>query len=599
MRAHPHQASLLALAMALAAGCASPSDDSSTGQGGRAGGQAGGQATGQAGGKAGSQSGGPAGAPGSAGQAGSSLGGTPGGAGAPGGTGGTGLVGTAGAAGGRGGASAAGGNAGSAAGRGGGGATAGAAGSGRGGSAGAGSGGTSAADVLITIKNGGFWNDTSGKRIEAHGPGFIKVADTWYWIGEDKSHNSGNFKGVNAYASKDLSHWEFKNAIITKDTATDLAASGRIIERPKVIYNEATKQYVMWLHWDGNSYADAEAGVFSSPTVDGDYVLKSHFRPNKNMSRDDTLFKDDDGKAYFISAANENADLMLYELSDDYLTIKRQVMRLSTAKREAPAMFKQGGRYFIITSAATGWDPNQAQYFSATSIEGPWTSLTNIGNNNTYDTQSAYVLPVQGTQATTCIFVADRWQDPDLVGSKYIWLPIKISGASLSLDYYAEWQLNVTTGRWSVNDGFLPQSGWTLLSVDSEETQGEDGRATNAFDDSSSTIWHTKYTGTTDPHPHELQIDMGATYNLTGFRYLPRQDKDDHGMVAQYQFYASTDRTNWGTPVASGTFNSDRNEKRVMFPSKAARYIRFVALTEINGGDWTSVAELDAIGTAQ
>ena len=121
----------------------------------------------------------------------------------------------------------------------------------------------------------------------------------------------------------------------------------------------------MWLHWDGNSYADAEAGVFTSPTIDGNYTLRSHFRPNNNMSRDDTLFKDDDGKAYFISAANENADLMLYELADDYLTIKRQVMRLSTAKREAPAMFKQGGRYFIITSAATGWDPNQAQYFSA------------------------------------------------------------------------------------------------------------------------------------------------------------------------------------------------------------------------------------------
>ena len=167
------------------------------------------------------------------------------------------------------------------------------------------------------------------------------------------------------------------------------------------------------------------------------------------MSRDDTLFKDDDGKAYFISAANENADLMLYELADDYLTIKRQVMRLSTAKREAPAMFKQGGRYYIITSAATGWDPNQAQYFSAASIEGPWTSLTNLGNSTTYDTQSAYVIPVQGSQATTYIYAGDRWQDPDLVGSKYIWLPLKISGTSLSLDYYAEWQLNLTTGRWS------------------------------------------------------------------------------------------------------------------------------------------------------
>ena len=126
-------------------------------------------------------------------------------------------------------------------------------------------------------------------------------------------------------------------------------------------------------------------------------------------------------------------------------------------------MFKQGGRYYIITSAATGWDPNQAQYFSATSIEGPWTALTNIGNSTTYDTQSAYVIPVQGTQATTYIFAGDRWQDPDLVGSKYIWLPLKISGTSLTLDYYAEWQLDVTTGRWSVNDGFLPQTGWTLI----------------------------------------------------------------------------------------------------------------------------------------
>ena len=89
----------------------------------------------------------------------------------------------------------------------------------------------------------------------------------------------------------------------------------------------------MWLHWDGNSYADAEAGVFTSARPSTATTrCASHFRPNNNMSRDDTLFKDDDGKAYFISAANENADLMLYELSDDYLTIKRQVMRLSTGE---------------------------------------------------------------------------------------------------------------------------------------------------------------------------------------------------------------------------------------------------------------------------
>ena len=557
------------LCAALAAGCAGktgnqgPSGTAGTSAAGTAGtaGAAGTTGTAAAGGAGATGAGGTAGAAGSAG-----TGGTVGSAGSGGTAGAAGSTSSAGAGGSNGGA-------------------------GMGGAAGTG-------DVIITIKNGGFWNDTSGKRIEAHGAGLILVGDTWYWIGEDKSGNSTGFKAVNAYASKDLGNWQFRNAIITKSTSAELAASGRIIERPKVVHNDTTNQYVMWLHWDGNNYATAEAGVFTSPTVDGNYTLVSHFQPNGNMSRDDTLFKDDDGKAYFVSAANENADLMLYELSDDYLTIKRQVSRLSTAKREAPAMFKQGGRYYIITSAATGWDPNQAQYFSAASIDGPWTALTNIGDSTTYDTQSATVIPVQGTQTTTYIYAGDRWQDPDLVSSKYIWLPLKISGTSLAMDYYDEWQLDVTTGRWSVNNGYLPQSGWTLLYADSEETQAENGRATNAFDGSSSTIWHTQYTGTAPAHPHEIQIDLAASYALTGFAYLPRQDKDDHGMVAQYQFYASTDSTNWGTAVTSGTFNSDRSEKRVMFASKVARYVRFVALSEINGQPWTSVAELNLIGTA-
>ena len=589
-RARLFMVGIYGLCAAGAFACAGGVD--SAGRGAGAGGQAGG---GPAGGVAGTP------ARGGASGAGNAAGGAPvSGTAGTGGRSGAGVAGTTGAAGRP--AGSGGGGAGLAGASGSGGSTAPGGRSGASGVAGgpgtAGSGG-SGADTIITIRNGGFWSDTGGQRIEAHGAGLIKVGDTWYWIGEDKSHNAGTFKGVNAYASRDLGHWELRHAIITKSTSPELAASGRIIERPKVIHNDTTNQFVMWLHWDGNSYADAEAGVFTSPTVDGDYTLRSHFRPNRNMSRDDTLFKDDDGKAYFISAANENADLMLYELSDDYLTIKRQVMRLSTAKREAPAMFKQGGRYFIITSGATGWDPNQAQYFSAASIEGPWTALTNIGNNTTFDSQSAYALPVQGTQATTVIFMGDRWQDPDLVGSKYIWLPLKISGMSLSLDYYAEWQLNVTTGRWSVADGYLPQSGWTLLYTDSQETQGEDGRATNAFDDSPSTLWHTQYTPDSPPHPHEIQIDLGATYALTALRYLPRQDKDSNGTVARYEFYASTARDDWGAAVASGTFNSDRNEKRVTFPSKVARYVRFVALSEINGGDLASIAELDLAGTAQ
>lgn len=320
---------------------------------------------------------------------------------------------------------------------------------GSGAAAGAG-GAADGGDVIITIKNGDYWTDTTGKRIEAHGAGLIFTEGAWYWVGEDKSGNSAGFKAVNCYRSTDLSHWEFRRAIITPKTSTDLGASDRIIERPKVIYNDTTKKYVMWLHWEGMNYGTAEAGVFSSDQVDGEYTQVRHFRPNNNMSRDDTLFKDDDGKAYFLSAANNNADSALYELTDDYTDVKRQVATLwPGSSREAPAIMKADKTYFIVNSGATNWDPNQQKYATASSMDGAWSALSNLGDNKGFDTQTAFIIPVKGTNTTTYIYAGDRWQDPDLASSKYIWLPLQVNGQKLTLQNFDSWTLNVTTGEWS------------------------------------------------------------------------------------------------------------------------------------------------------
>jgi hypothetical protein len=460
-------------------------------------------------------------------------------------------------------------------------------------------------DAWITITNGGFWQDVDGNRIEAHGAGFLYKDGTWYWIGEDKSHtvNTGGFKRINCYASTNLKDWKFENAVISPSTHRDLQAADRIVERPKFIYNDTTKQYVMWLHWEGSNYADAEAGVFYSDTVCGDYVLHKHFRPGaNNMSRDDTLFKDEDGTAYFISATNENWDLAVYELTDDYLDVARQVTTLWVhGHREAPAMFKdEEDRFFLITSGCTGWDPNQGQYAYSTAVGDGWSDLINFGDSITYDTQPTYVIPVIGTKTTTYVYAGDRWQDPELVDSKYIWLPIKKSGTDLSLDYYDEWQLNVKTGEWRVFDGYIPQGEWSLVYVDSQETVDENGRAENAFDDSASTYWHTEWQsdGPHDPMPHEIQIDLGSEWDISGFRYLPRQDKDTNGTIHQYEFYISLSSDDWGRPVAEGRFDTDRAAKTIEFGTTRGRYIRLVVLSEIGGGDWACVAELDLFGEA-
>jgi len=68
----------------------------------------------------------------------------------------------------------------------------------------------------------------------------------------------------------------------------------------------------------------------------------------------------------------------------------------------------------------------------------------------------------------------------------------------------------------------INQSTWNVLNVSSEETVDEFAPATQAFDGDDDTYWHTEYGTSTPTHPHDLQIDLGATYNVGGFRYTPR-----------------------------------------------------------------------------
>jgi hypothetical protein len=255
----------------------------------------------------------------------------------------------------------------------------------------------------------------------------------------------------------------------------------------------------------------------------------------------------------------------------------------------------------MLNSGATGWDSNQQKYATATSLEGPWSSLSNVGDGTGFDTQTTYIIPVQGTKATTYIYAGDRWQDPDLKSSKYIWLPLKVSGESkLVLDWYATWQLNLTTGEVVTggNKDFVSHSAWKLVKADSEETQAEDDPATNAFDDSPSTFWHTQFQDAQPPPPHEIQLDLGASYSLTAMEYTPRSDGNENGMVKDYEFYVSDSTSDWGTAVKTGTFGTSTTPTLVTFAAKTGRYIRFVGLSEVNGKAYTAVAELNVKGTA-
>jgi hypothetical protein len=169
------------------------------------------------------------------------------------------------------------------------------------------------------------------------------------------------------------------------------------------------------------------------------------------MSRDCTLFVDSDGSGYFISAANENADLHVYRLTFDYLAIDNLIVKLWVGqKREAPAMFKRNGFYFLLTSGATGWSPNQQKYASSTSIASGWSSLTNVGDSVCYYSQTAYVLPIQGSSTTSFLYLGDRWAGAwggRVNDSTYVWLPLTFSSnTSLSMSWRNTATIDTATG---------------------------------------------------------------------------------------------------------------------------------------------------------
>ncbi len=297
------------------------------------------------------------------------------------------------------------------------------------------------------FKPGEVWYDTKGEVINAHGGGLLFDKGTYYWFGEKRGKSAS--EGVNVYSSKDLYNWKMEGLALAKstDTTSEIATHG-LMERPKVIYNPRTKQYVMWFHLElpGQGYKAARAGVAVSKNVTGPYTYVKSFRPNGHMSRDMTLFVDDDGSAYEIYSARENYDLRIVKLTDDYLSATPQDTLLFSDHREAPAVFKKDGKYFLITSGCTGWAPNRASLHVANSLFGPWQPLGDPMKgpmaDKTFDGQSTYIQPVQG-QKDAFIFIADRWNPKDLKDSRYLWLPISVDANQPVVQWTDAWNLNV------------------------------------------------------------------------------------------------------------------------------------------------------------
>ena len=316
------------------------------------------------------------------------------------------------------------------------------------------------------------WLDTDGKVINASDGGIIFADGKYHWYGQALRDRPfiGNDQGgqltdvgVVMYESRDLLHWTYEGVILSccDDPANDLFAPMRF-ERPKILYNEKTKQYVLWCHYvkypgnHGFEPGQGEAGVAVCDTVNGHYRWLGHHRPidPAGVVRDCTLYKDRDGSAYFIYDRDVNTPeqplnrcLHIVKLSEDYLSCTSEYKRIDAAfQREAPAIVWHDGYYYMITSGLTGWRYNSAKYFRSQSLFGEWEDMGDpcIGDteHTTFCSQTTAIFRVEGEDGPY-IHMAERHNRDNFLHCSYFWLPIRFGADhTLSLTYQEEWKLS-------------------------------------------------------------------------------------------------------------------------------------------------------------
>ena len=218
----------------------------------------------------------------------------------------------------------------------------------------AGAGGSDASGA--TIVNDRFWMDTSGNPICSQGGGVLQVGDTYYWYGvkyrgcvayvENSIDNDDTtFEGITTYSSKDLVNW--------KHEATDRPANtSGWFGRLGVAYNANTRKYVLVAQGGGGLYfatSDRPSGgfVYSNAQTNPPGIANGG-------TGDQTVFQDDDGKAYLVSSSRDGranryvsplraSDFLAAENADDVIS------HLGRSRGNAVAVTHQAARHRKLT----------------------------------------------------------------------------------------------------------------------------------------------------------------------------------------------------------------------------------------------------------
>lgn len=297
------------------------------------------------------------------------------------------------------------------------------------------------------IYSGIPWFDNQGNIVSAHGACIVKDNGRYYLFGERHTDTSKAFAGFTCYSSRDLQNWKFDRLALPVQHRGSRLGPDRIGERVKVMKCPETGEYVMYMHTDDLEYRDPCICYATSQSITGPYEFQGPllFNGYPIEKWDMGTFQDYDGSGYLLIHGGA-----IYKLGSDYKSISEQVSQHIASGFESPAIFRKDSIYYFLGSHLTSWERNDNYYYTAPSLQGPWKSrgLFAPKGTLTWNSQTTFVLSIEGSKDTTYMYMGDRWSFPrQASAATYVWQPLTVSGTSLSIsDYHKAWKVSPMSG---------------------------------------------------------------------------------------------------------------------------------------------------------
>jgi len=323
------------------------------------------------------------------------------------------------------------------------------------------------AAASATIQNDVFWKDTSGNPIYSQGGGVLKVGDTYYWYGAKYNgavsyynnpsggkNSNTSFNAITTYSSTDLAHWKFEgNAMTTADI------NGGWVGRIGVAYHPTTRKYVLVSQLDSGL-------VFATSSTPNGHFTKAGTQSSignvsTGMSGDQSIFTDDDGKAYVIFS-NKSGRSHLYVSAlrgSDFLHVENatNIYNSSAGGREGNIMFKHDGTYYFCSSDLHGWNSSHTYCITSSKITGPYSPefvMQGTDADFSHVTQTGLAFSVTGTTGSFVMFGGDRWADFAGNGIGYNdWVPVTFNGKTPVFNSMNQWNIDAAAGTFTVGSG--------------------------------------------------------------------------------------------------------------------------------------------------